>query len=513
MCILKFWLNNKHIWFNCSETDNKIVKDLFEKYIDDDRMLMNEEKVLLYDQFSRHYYRGEQAKHITMYYTIKAVDIIERKMPANILSRYPSSLWVWMMMPFRHRGKLIDRLRIIEMCWVKLELSKTCDTMVDNNNIEYDTIKRFIKASYLSLPRDINIAQYDSFSFHKEKLEYTHYKHILDNSFILPTINSRTHTIYKTIKNNISKYIPDYSGKKVLLMLSGGVDSMVCMHVLMQIPDLQYSVCHINYKNRDEDSDDEETFIQKWCMYHGIQLFVKSFPEIQRTPCMSHGLRNVYETYTKNAKMEFTKQFDYVILGHNKDDITENILTNILKKHKLGKHLTGMSILSNDCNTFRPMLNISKTDIFEYAHSFKIPYFKNSTPEWSQRGKIRDGVIPAINTWNCGFSESLSYLADHIADLDTVKDMYVDNFIKQNYDSEKQVLYLEKESKHMPKVVWCDIIVRITGQTISKNSMEHFYTKIYNMLHNNKEVNRINLNKNLYAVCFDNGNYIGFRKN
>ena len=505
MCLLNFWLNNKQLWFNCSDTDDKHVSDLFEKHIEDDaKMLMSEEKVLLYDQFARHYYRGEQANHINMYFSVKAIEITEQKIPINLFDKYPNTLWVWMMMPYRHRGHTDDILKVIALCWLKVN-----NVNIRNNYTDYHCIKRFLRASYMSLTHNINIEKQDAFSFQKEQLKYQNYKHILDNSFILPTLSSIDHPIYKSIKKNITQYIPDHATKKVLLMLSGGVDSMVCMHVLSQIPNFNFQIFHINYKNRGEDSDDEEYFIKSWCMYHGIHLYVKTFPEIQRKECMDHGLRDLYETYTKNAKMDFIKGFDYVILGHNKDDTTENILTNILKKQKLGKQLTGMNILSESKHIFRPMLEISKTDIFKYAHIFKIPYFKNSTPSWSQRGKIRDSVIPALNAWDSGFSDSLNYLADYMSELDSVKDMYVENFLKDNYDENNMILTL---GKTIPKSVWYDIIGHITRgapQTISKASMDHFYNKLYGMQHEDKVVNRVNLNKNLYVTCLDK-NKIGF---
>ncbi len=41
-------------------------------------------------------------------------------------------------------------------------------------------------------------------------------------------------------------------------------------------------------------------------------------------------------------------------------------------------------------NIVRPFLEVSKEDIYEISLTYKIPYLKNTTPEWSNRGKFRN---------------------------------------------------------------------------------------------------------------------------
>jgi len=89
----------------------------------------------------------------------------------------------------------------------------------------------------------------------------------------------------------------------------------------------------------------------------------------------------------------------YVLLGHNKDDCFENIITNITNKNNY-ENLSGMEILKtiDGINFWRPMLNIKKADIINYANFNNIPYLFDSTPSWSVRGKIRDNLKPVLLT-------------------------------------------------------------------------------------------------------------------
>jgi tRNA(Ile)-lysidine synthase TilS/MesJ len=44
----------------------------------------------------------------------------------------------------------------------------------------------------------------------------------------------------------------------------------------------------------------------------------------------------------------------------------------------------------------RPFLEIDKEKIFKFSQKYFIPYLKNTTPEWSNRGKFRNHFLEAI---------------------------------------------------------------------------------------------------------------------
>ena len=90
-----------------------------------------------------------------------------------------------------------------------------------------------------------------------------------------------------------------------------------------------------------------------------------------------------------------------VLLGHNKDDCFENIITNITNRNNYD-NLCGMEILKkiDEINFWRPMLNVEKKDIINFAHINNIPYLCDSTPEWSVRGKIRDKLRHILKNLN-----------------------------------------------------------------------------------------------------------------
>jgi tRNA(Ile)-lysidine synthase TilS/MesJ len=154
---------------------------------------------------------------------------------------------------------------------------------------------------------------------------------------------------------------------------------------------------------------------------------------------MKYELRDLYESYTKNVRFNsYINVGEYVVLGHNKDDTIENILTNTASQSHY-ENLLGMTPISyqsykdKDICFLRPLINIPKSEIYEFAIKYNIPFLQDSTPKWSQRGKIRDIVKPALNEWNPLIFDGLINLSDKMSqmtllleklispDIDTIK--------------------------------------------------------------------------------------------
>jgi tRNA(Ile)-lysidine synthase TilS/MesJ len=85
------------------------------------------------------------------------------------------------------------------------------------------------------------------------------------------------------------------------------------------------------------------------------------------------------------------------MLGHHRGDLRENVLSNAHKG--CGPlDLSGMTAVSRNDGIalYRPLLPLEKTIVFDYAHTFGVPYFKDTTPHWSTRGKLRNKLLPLL---------------------------------------------------------------------------------------------------------------------
>ena len=207
-----------------------------------------------------------------------------------------------------------------------------------------------------------------------------------------------------------------------IVSLSGGVDSMVCSYIL-HLMGIEFACVHINYMNRTECAE-EECFLRYWCCeVIRVPLYVRQIREINRPRCMANGFRDLYESYTHNVRFDtYVNVGEFVMLGHNHDDTVENTLTNLAACSHYD-NLLGMREYMEQTHRdeplkiLRPLLGVAKSEIYQFAKQYSIPYLADSTPKWSQRGKIRDIVRPAIQQWNPQLITGLTTLSSHLSDM------------------------------------------------------------------------------------------------
>ena len=198
-------------------------------------------------------------------------------------------------------------------------------------------------------------------------------------------------------------------------------------------------------------------------------------------------LRDLYESFTRELRYSTYQNVAKIIksnncevyLGHNKDDRFENIFTNIVSESHYS-NLNGMELkteqkFKDDIITFvRPMLNIPKSDIFSFANYCQIPHFIDSTPKWSQRGKIRDLVRPAIESWNPKAIDSFFALSNVLSDLISIVEstacVYVDK-IKEKKTFNIMITDIPQ------KILFKTIFVKL-GLQITQKGLDAFYEKM-----------------------------------
>jgi len=197
---------------------------------------------------------------------------------------------------------------------------------------------------------------------------------------------------------------------------------------------------HIYYGNREE-SGLEARYLRQFCDEHGITLRMKEMPEHLRRASKAV-TREEYEEQTREIRFDFYEEVlrefcdvkdaaeepgraevgevrqsivpAGVMLGHHRGDVEENVLSNALKGAGV-LSLSGMeeSSVLYKINIWRPYLPIEKKDIYDFAHTYGVPYFKDTTPLWSTRGKIRTRLLPLIrDIYGDGAGSNLAILAE-----------------------------------------------------------------------------------------------------
>ena len=62
-------------------------------------------------------------------------------------------------------------------------------------------------------------------------------------------------------KQHLHQNFPFLEDSKLLIAISGGIDSVVLAHLCSQL-NLNFSLCHCNFNLRGQESDDDEAFVK-----------------------------------------------------------------------------------------------------------------------------------------------------------------------------------------------------------------------------------------------------------
>lgn len=494
MQFYKEWMDHPRWWMNATPQDDAYIVATYEYLLNQD--ISGEHpllQIIVYDQLPRHIFRNQCASHIIDYYLHKALRIqINRSTLSNVE-------WVFASLPIRHHGSPFNIRDVLNEAWQRLKQEDS------------HLLRRFIKATYERMPRDENgLVQY-CLPIRSKPLTLDPYMHILSHAPHHPprvSMDELTDTLVNQMKQktNVRQHI--------ILSLSGGVDSMLASVALYNVrsksPELMESLSavHINYMNRGNISLSEEEFVKDWCKFLGIPLYVRRITEIHRPTAMKCDMRELYETYTKDVRMATyvhagaTCSNTWVVLGHNNDDCFENILTNIAKQQKYD-NLKGMDVLMTNergITFFRPWLEVTKSRIYEVAKSHAIPYVHNSTPAWSQRGKIRDIIRPTVHEWDPRFIGSSFRLAEHVQELTTVMTMYVDTYQQQTHKVRDGEWALHIHVTQVPTytMFWHEYIKRMINIIASTKSLLNFKDRLHRVLHlQSISQTKVHINKQL----------------
>jgi tRNA(Ile)-lysidine synthase len=196
---------------------------------------------------------------------------------------------------------------------------------------------------------------------------------------------------------------------RLLLGVSGGIDSMVMLHALV---DLNYSVTvsHINFKLRGLESDEDANLVQEWCHAHQVPFLLKetdtkkfASDENLNTQLAARKIR-----YDWWGNLHSEEKFDFVATAHTLDDQIESFFINVLR----GTGIKGLQGITSQRDFFiRPMLEVSRSAIESYAAEYQVKYRtdQSNMSDDYQRNRIRHHLIPLLTELSPGFQSRMKH--------------------------------------------------------------------------------------------------------
>ena len=202
--------------------------------------------------------------------------------------------------------------------------------------------------------------------------------------------------------------------KRVLLSLSGGVDSMAHLLLLSKIPNIDLVALNMSYPlNRNESICTKETdWLAVACESLNVEFY--QYEVLLKRPHdddQSGIDRGRFESVTKQIRFRMYEllKADAVILGHHSDDRDENAIEQLGRGHLIGD-LGGIheSVTMHGVLILRPLIERRKNEFYEICEKYNFIFFKDSTPVWSVRGQTRTVLNKIIETHSSDFQHKLT---------------------------------------------------------------------------------------------------------
>ncbi|MBE7689154.1 tRNA lysidine(34) synthetase TilS [Tenacibaculum piscium] len=329
------------------------------------------------------------------------------------------------------------------------------------------------------------------------------------------------------LAKNINTDFPFLKDKKLLIAISGGLDSVVLTHLLAQLK-YDISLAHCNFQLRNEASNLDEVFVKNLSEKLKIPVFSIQFDTLEyaKKQQLSTQLSARKLRYDWFEKLSENHAFDYVLTAHHADDNLETFLINLTRGTGLDG-LTGIPAVNG--NIVRPLLKFSRAEIQKYALENNIKWREDASNAETKyvRNKIRHQIIPVLKELNPSLlkthqkttdflQQSQEIVTDKIqeitAEIITKETKHGNDFIKINIAKLVKLsnpkIYLYQLLKNYKFTAWNDVYNLMYAQSGKK-----IITKTHTLLKNrnflilsstNKTENttnqNISINKNIRKI-------------
>ena len=251
--------------------------------------------------------------------------------------------------------------------------------------------------------------------------------------------------------------------KSMTVALSGGVDSVVLLHLLHQLQKTHHftlKASHVHH-GLSKNADKWVKFCEKLCAKLSISLDVNyiQLPQKKSLGIEGEARRLRYE------KLLQTKT-DLVVLAHHEDDQAETFLLQLIRGAGV-KGLSSMAHFDDSRRLWRPLLNTSRSEIESYAKKHQLIWIEDESNQNTDfdRNFIRSKILPILKNRFSHIIKVISRSASHLAEaqhlLDELAKIDFKNSLKScSYKHKLQVKTLEKLSLSRAKNVlrfWLEI--------------------------------------------------------
>ncbi len=302
------------------------------------------------------------------------------------------------------------------------------------------------------------------------------------------------------------------SGQKVLLAVSGGIDSMVLLD-LFEKSGFDYGIVHCNFQLRGNESNGDEEFVKREVLIHGVPAFFQTFDT--REYAQINGIsiemaaRELRYDYFEKTRKE--NNYDFIATAHHSDDLIETFFLNLSRKTGI-KGLTG--IKDKTGHIIRPLLFAGRHEIEAFAAEKSIEFREDSTNSEVvyQRNFLRHKILPLFTELNPSFKKNVLASIENLKDAENVYAGYFDSEKTKAVKNAGDSLIIDIDTLQQsayPKLLLLEIltaygfnptVVDEVFQSLESDSGKQFFSKTHRLVKDRDKL--------FVSPVYENGNKI-----
>ena len=207
---------------------------------------------------------------------------------------------------------------------------------------------------------------------------------------------------------------------KVLLAVSGGVDSVVMAHLFAKARYI-FGIAHCNFHLRGDDSNSDEDFVRALAQQYQVPLHcaefdTTAFAKEHKLSIEEAARKQRYDFFYRTAS---ENGYLFIATAHHLNDSIETFFINLIR----GTGLTGLhGIRAKNGNVIRPLLPFTRQEIAEYASANKLPFHEDYTNNDTLflRNKIRHNLMPVLKDISPQIERTMAQNMDNLADAEQI---------------------------------------------------------------------------------------------
>ena len=223
------------------------------------------------------------------------------------------------------------------------------------------------------------------------------------------------------VGNALAPVLP--AGSSLLLGLSGGVDSVVLLHLLHQLAprhSWRLSALHVHHGISPQ-ADAWAAFCADLCARYGIPLQVE---QVDIAPLRELGIEAAARKLRHAA---FDRQrTDFVALAHHLDDQVETLLLQLLRGAGVrgASAMPALKLRIGAPALLRPLLNVARSELLDYARRHNLQWVEDESnaDDIYPRNFLRHRVLPLLEQRFPAYRETLARSARHFAEASELLD-------------------------------------------------------------------------------------------